>query len=417
MKRNLQLAAALLLVSVVSVLPAAAQSDPQTPAQLCEQAAAPEPATRAYSAPPENVLQPDTDYHAIFCTDAGAVYVDLYEDLTPKTVNNLVFLADSGYYNGTTFHRVIPDFMAQAGDPSGDGTGGPGYQFEDEIVPSLHFDGPGKLAMANAGPGTNGSQFFITTVPTPWLNTLHTIFGQVIDGQAIVEAIRVRDPATDTEPGALLKTILIVTDPTTVKLEAKPIPTQDEVVAALDQVDSIITADVSSVLENIKSNQLTPAVVAAAPDAVRNALEAYLTTHNHQYRVSSLLNNKACDLTTVQFVSVGYALDTYASPTDAAAAIHDAAAQEVAALQGWGAPQTSAALVQPFYVQKVTACDQPATRAITTWQRGLFVATVELTIPDSAGVSDADLGAILSDFVGGQIYEPLLSAILYSGIR
>ncbi len=416
MKRNFQLAAALLLVSMVTLLPAAAQDAPQTPAQLCEAAAAPEPETRSFSGA-EQVLQSGVDYHAIFCTDAGAVYIDLYEDLTPITVNNFVFLAEKGYYNNTTFHRVIADFMAQGGDPTGTGTGGPGYQFADEFVPSLRFDGPGRLAMANAGPGTNGSQFFITTVPTPHLNDLHTIFGQVVDGQAKVEGIRLRDPDTDPEPGTLLKTILIVTDPATVQLEPKPIPTQDEVVAALGQVDSIITSDVVSILENIKGNQLTPDVVVAAPEAARGALEVYLTSHNHQYRVSSVVNNKACDLTSVQFISVGYALDTYASPSDAGAALNDPSAQEIAALMGWGSPQTSVALTQPFYVQKLTACDQAATRAVTTWQRGLFVATVEITIPDSAGVADADLGSILSEFVGARVYEPFLSSVLYSGIR
>ena len=119
----------------------------------------------------ETVLEPDVDYRAIFCTTAGTVYVDLYESLTPMTVNNFVFLAQQGYYDNTTFHRVIPDFMVQGGDPTATGSGGPGYQFGDEPVGFLTFDRPGLLAMANAGPGTNGSQFFITTVPdaTPQL--------------------------------------------------------------------------------------------------------------------------------------------------------------------------------------------------------------------------------------------------------
>ena len=105
------------------------------------------------------------------------------------TVNNFIFLAEQGFYDGTIFHRVIPDFMIQGGDPTGTGTGGPGYRFEDESDPLLTFDAAGILAMANAGPDTNGSQFFITVAPAPWLNGGHTIFGQVIVGQGVVEAI------------------------------------------------------------------------------------------------------------------------------------------------------------------------------------------------------------------------------------
>lgn len=416
MKRNLQFAAVLLFVSVVSVLPAAAQSEPQTPAQWCEQASAPEPETRSYVGA-EQVVQPDTDYRVILCTDAGPVYVDLFEKQTPVTVNNFIFLAEKGYYNNTTFHRVIADFMAQGGDPTATGTGDPGYAFQDEFVGSLRFDGPGKLAMANSGPSTNGSQFFITTVPTPHLNDAHTIFGQVIDGQANVEAIRLRDPATDSTPGTLLKTVVVVTDPTLVLLEAKPVPTQDEVVAALGQVDMIVTSEAPDILENLKSNQLTADAVAAAPEAARDALSAFWTSHNHQYRVSSLLNNKACDLTSVPFASAGYTLDVYASLNDATAALADPALAQLATLLGWGEAQASESLNQPFYTQAVTVCDQPATRAIVSWQRGLFVATAEITIPDSAGVALSDFGAILSEFVGGQIYEPLLSSVLYSGIR
>ena len=127
-------------------------------------------------------------------------------------MNNFVFLAGQSYFDSTTFHRVIPDFMVQGGDPTGTGRGGPGYRFEDEPVGFLIFDRPGLLAMANAGPGTNGSQFFITTVPTPHLNRKHTIFGDVLLGQDIVEAIRERDPSTASESGETLHTVLIITD-------------------------------------------------------------------------------------------------------------------------------------------------------------------------------------------------------------
>lgn len=113
-------------------------------------------------------------------TAKGDININLLPDKSPVTVANFVNLAKKGYYNGLTFHRVIENFMAQGGDPNGTGTGGPGYQFEDEVDNGLNFSKAGKLAMANAGPGTNGSQFFITTVPTEWLNGNHTIFGEVM---------------------------------------------------------------------------------------------------------------------------------------------------------------------------------------------------------------------------------------------
>ena len=128
---------------------------------------------------------------AVLETSKGTIRVDLYPDKTPKTVANFVNLAQRGFYDGLNFHRVIADFMIQGGCPSGTGTGGPGYRFGDEFVAELRHDAPGKLSMANAGPGTNGSQFFITHVATPWLDDAHTIFGAVEgdDDQAVVNAI------------------------------------------------------------------------------------------------------------------------------------------------------------------------------------------------------------------------------------
>lgn len=131
-----------------------------------------------------------------FSTAKGDIVVQLFGDKTPLTVSNFVYLANQGYYDGLKFHRVIEDFMIQGGDPLGTGTGGPGYKFGDEFVPELKFTGPGQLAMANAGPGTNGSQFFITHVATPWLTGKHTIFGQVLSGQKIVDAIAQGDVMT-----------------------------------------------------------------------------------------------------------------------------------------------------------------------------------------------------------------------------
>ena len=132
---------------------------------------------------------------AVVHTSKGDIKLRLFAGKAPVTVANFVNLAKRGYYDGLTFHRVIPDFMVQGGCPQGTGTGGPGYRFEDECTPELRHDAPGKLSMANAGPGTNGSQFFITHVETSWLDGRHTVFGEVLDAsdQAIVDAIEMGD--------------------------------------------------------------------------------------------------------------------------------------------------------------------------------------------------------------------------------
>ena len=166
-------------------------------------AASPTPlraANRQYSSLPPQTIDVSAEYAATIRTNMGSIVVELFPGQAPVTVNNFVFLAENGFYDGLIFHRVIEDFMVQGGDPSGNGTGGPGYRFHDEISPGLFFDVPGKLAMANAGAGTgtNGSQFFITTVPTPHLDGNHTIFGQVTSGQDVVDSIsRVSANAVD----------------------------------------------------------------------------------------------------------------------------------------------------------------------------------------------------------------------------
>lgn len=126
-------------------------------------------------------------------TDKGTIKLQLHDDKTPKTVGNFEKLAADGFYDGLTFHRVIEDFMVQTGCPKGTGTGGPGYQFEDEFHPELKHDAPGVLSMANAGPNTNGSQFFITHVPCPHLDGKHSVFGRVTEGQDVVDSIRQGD--------------------------------------------------------------------------------------------------------------------------------------------------------------------------------------------------------------------------------
>jgi cyclophilin family peptidyl-prolyl cis-trans isomerase len=158
------------------------------------------------------VIDPKKSYTAIFKTERGDITVDLYVDQAPKTVNNLVFLANEGFYDNTTFHRVIGGFMCQGGDPTGSGSGGPGYSFEDEFHPGLRFDEAGYLAMANAGPNTNGSQFFITYTSTPHLNNRHTVYGKVTDGMDVALSISERDPGRAKGPGDTLYTIEIIED-------------------------------------------------------------------------------------------------------------------------------------------------------------------------------------------------------------
>jgi peptidyl-prolyl cis-trans isomerase B (cyclophilin B) len=162
-----------------------------------------------YDAPPPMVIDPSKRYLATISTDRGDIVIELFADKAPVTVNNFVFLARDGYYDGVTFHRVIGDFMAQGGDPTGSGSGGPGYQFADEFHPALRHDGPGILSMANAGPGTNGSQFFITHRATPHLDGRHTVFGKVIEGMDVVLAIPERDPMRAAEPGLAMNSVTI----------------------------------------------------------------------------------------------------------------------------------------------------------------------------------------------------------------
>jgi cyclophilin family peptidyl-prolyl cis-trans isomerase len=168
---------------------------------------------RTYDRPPEMVLDPEKDYHANLVTERGTVRIKLFAREAPETVNNFVFLAREGYYDGTTFHRVIKGFMAQGGDPTGTGTGGPGYRIRDEFHPDLRHDRPGILSMANRGPNTGGSQFFITHVATPWLDDRHAVFGEVVEGMEVVNALRERDPQSDREPGDRIERVEIEETP------------------------------------------------------------------------------------------------------------------------------------------------------------------------------------------------------------
>lgn len=186
-----------------------------------------EPALKQYDAPPPMTIDPEKNYTAtITLAKGGEFKMELYPKESPTTVNSFVFLSRDGYYDGVTFHRVIEGFMAQTGDPTGTGSGGPGYTFANEPSPLRRHDTPGSVSMANAGgTATNGSQFFITFVPTPFLDgydadgiakdcsqrgvSCHTVFGRIIEGMEVVESISIRDPGSATTPGDVIKTITI----------------------------------------------------------------------------------------------------------------------------------------------------------------------------------------------------------------
>ncbi len=167
--------------------------------------------SKTYSAPPPMTIDPAKQYTATITTPRGDIVVKLRPDLAPKTVNSFVFLAREGFYNDLTWHRVLPQFMAQGGDPTGTGGGGPGYAVPAEFTDKVLFDKPGLLAMARSSdPDSAGSQFFITTAPAPHLSKQYTIFGEVVKGQEIVDAIPLRDPDQNpTTPGEKMLKILI----------------------------------------------------------------------------------------------------------------------------------------------------------------------------------------------------------------
>ena len=210
--------------------PAPAQAPAQpAPAAPAPPAPAPESAAKEWDAPPAMTIDTSKDYTAVIELEKGGeIVIDLLEDGAPITVNNFVFLAREGFYDGVTFHRVLEGFMAQTGDPTGSGGGGPGYRFNNELSPDLRHDGPGVLSMANAGmrngQGTNGSQFFITFRETHFLDgynldgsekdcaaeSCHSVFGRVEEGSMDeVMNISLRDPSSATSPGDVIKTIRI----------------------------------------------------------------------------------------------------------------------------------------------------------------------------------------------------------------
>ena len=166
---------------------------------------------RQYEDCPPMTIDQTKGYIATIETEKGDITIELYAEEAPLAVNSFVFLAQDGWYDNVTFHRVVPGFVSQAGDPSGTGMGGPGYVFDNEVSPDLKFDQPGVLGMANSGPGTNGSQFFITHTSVPHLDGSYTIFGRVISGMDVVESLMPRDPSqsSDLPPGDMILSVKI----------------------------------------------------------------------------------------------------------------------------------------------------------------------------------------------------------------
>jgi cyclophilin family peptidyl-prolyl cis-trans isomerase len=215
--------------------------------------------------PPPMLIDKTKYYIATFRTAKGDFRVQFYADKAPFTVNNFVFLARQGFYNNTTFHRVIQDFMAQGGDPSGSGSGGPGYTFDDEINPDLKFDKPGVVAMANYGVNTNGSQFFITFKENPDLDGRYTIFGQVVSGMDVVKSLKLRDPSTSpTFLGDALYSVTIEESPINMLPPPTPTPTLKVPVMTPGQ-RSLATLEVTA-----RADLFT-----GPPDMVINANHAY----------------------------------------------------------------------------------------------------------------------------------------------
>ena len=401
---------ALLLVAMFAALSLA--QDAPSPQDLCD-AAEPDTLTPMQFEQAEQVLEPDTDYRAVFCTSAGAIYVDLYENLTPVTVNNFVFLAQQDYYDSTSFHRVIPNFMAQGGDPTGTGRGGPGYRFEDEPVGFLTFDRPGLLAMANAGPGTNGSQFFITTAPTPHLNYKHTIFGDVLVGQDIVAAIRERDPSSASQPGEALLNVLIITDPAEVDssgevaLEAASLA---QVAAAFEAFAAGLPPSLP--LDAERSGFIDTEMVAAGSvaDDLQDGFAAFSEQRGHRYRYRMQIANGQCD-PAVFFSSLGYWVDVFADAESAAAAATDEFMLQW--LDSYGYERDPEA--DSVYTHSVPTCNgDEGVQLLALYPRGRFLATIDVLVARSI-LDQASPAAILGN-LSLQI-EGALSSVFRPEIR
>lgn len=398
------LATALLTLTAVAFAQDDEDTTPRTPEAICDAATpADEPESREYAAPPAMALERGVDYYALLCTGYGPVFINLFETLTPVTVNNFVALAEDGYFNNLTFHRVIDDFMAQGGDPLGTGTGGPGYQFEDEFNTFLTFDRPGLLAMANSGPNTNGSQFFVTTAITDWLTYGHTIFGEVIFGQDNVTAI----PATEVEPDVALDTVVIITDLSTVDIDFTP-PTpasREALTARLDDFPDVNTL----VLDTDASTDYDSAdFVALLPDDLQEAAGEFFAQYNHDFTLVVNHNNEACDLEEIPLESLNYQIHVFETAEDARQATLDDTLMTLlsagnADAEGFTLEYSSMA-GQTW--QTESAClDETVERAAAYRQLGRFIIFISATYPN-----DAPFDAQVLDGINIDLYDAVFFA-------
>jgi len=425
LRRSTQLAAiAFILMSILAVSiglgihqpTALAQDDPRTPDALCETALpdVEEPDDRAFSAGPEQVLEEDVDYYAILCTGEGSVYIDLYEQYTPLTVNSFVFLAQSGYYNNTNFHRVLADFMVQGGDHTG--SGGPGYQFGDEVLPFLAMSNPGILAMANSGPGTNGSQFFVTRVPTQWLHGAHTVFGRVIEGQSVVDDMTDRDPATASDPGVTLNTVLIITDPSAVDADytAPSIPSAEETIDTINaSVDQIFVQGpaVSPTAENVFES-VDDAVEQFDGDAQAIAAELY-EAHDFNYEVGGFWEVDTCP-TEPDLLGVGFSMIDLDSEENAAAFVADENMTALQEAQSFVAVEDESGFLGNagftsnvvYTKSEESICETLNSYTRYVWNRGRYVMVFDVIITEGIIPTEqlpaiaANLGFVFSGYVG-----------------
>lgn len=379
---------------------------PQTPEALCAAATPSAEGSGSYEAP-EQVMQPGVDYRAIFCTGAGPVYIDLFETVAPFTVNSFIFLAQQGFYDGTTFHRVLENFMAQGGDPTGTGTGGPGYSVIDEYAAFMMFDRPGLLATANSNNrdagrvNTNGSQFFITTVVTDWLNFNHSIFGEVLTGQEIVESIELRDPATAATPGMALNTVIIIDDPAVVEADyaAPERATQETLEALAARLPETVGLEGFNLIAPVTLD--TAAVVAAEGDLAGDA-ESFYATYGHQYTIATGYTNTDCDFTATPVQSIGYALHVFESAEQARAALQDPLFLQLLTDGAEYEEGRGVFSSMPAYIWPVTACDGNAGFAgKMVRQVGRMIGVIDTILPAD---SPLDTAAWL-DQVAARVYE------------
>ena len=407
-----------ILALVAITIPAVAQDDAEalTPSEICSAyTEIEEPENRTFEQP-EEVLEEGVDYRAVFCTGVGAIYIDLLEAHTPLTVNSFLFLVENGYYNNTTFHRVIEDFMAQGGDPTATGGGHPGYQFTDEFVSYLSFSRPGWLAMANSGPSTNGSQFFITTAPTPHLNNRHTIFGEVLEGQDVVEAIELRDPQTATEPGTSLDTIVIITEPELVNTtyEVPPPFTQDDVAEPL----SFLLNDLP---EGLEADELNGSIdletlVETFPDDLQESYEEFLDTYGFEFSEALSVVNEACT-EAIPFTNLSYRVDAFEDTAAAEQAFEDPLIGEVMELEGFEVNEPTDFVDVPYYTKAAPSCaDQQGTQVVGYYVRSKYIIRAEILVDDAfleevAATPDIVFSSLLVqqfDGVMAELYSPPL---------